>query len=1694
MPIKSHFREGLLARLGHRVRCAPLWGERQRAKRRGREVRFRPQAECLEARIALAAIASDDLFSAEEDLPLNVAAPGVLENDGETAVSGTIFHVASSGNSSGNGTVTNPWDLQTALNHPASVQPGDTIWLHEGTYAGGFTNELNGTASDPIVVRSAPGEWARLDMNDNDPNTFETFTINGSHTHFVNFEVFSSDTGSRQSAYSGSWAPDQDRGSVEIRGDHITLSSLILHDMNKGIGFWKTAVGGELNSLIIFNNGWWGTDRFHGPGIYTQNTSPVTKQLTNNIIFNQFYNGLYVTGTSNSEIDNYFIEGNVSFNNGAAFGATFNPAYQALLGGGNPADNIVFRENSFYVAGPFGVDRFGFTGGGRNVEITDNYFHDNVLFSSTWEDVTFTGNTLGGKANFTVEALLPADGTYDDFEWDNNRYYATRSSPFKLQGVGRTWDSWRAVTGLDANSTISHEAPSGTVIDVRANEYEPGGGHAVIYNFDDHPSVQVDISSIVPAGASYEIRNVLDIFGAPLVSAASYDGGLVAIPMNDTASPSPIGFEAAAPHVQSGEFGVFVIEMTTPAGPAGELAVSNHHAQSTLGALVTVQSNGSFTYDGTAAMAVQAAAENELLVDTFQYTAQAATGADTATVSLTITGANDAPVAADLTVAVSADNPLTTTFDVDDIDSDDTTASLNYAFVSLPAEGSVQLGANGTFTFDPGGDFSDLAFGESRQVTFAFQASDQHGASSNLATVTATVTGGNTNGTPRLVTPLPDGEATVAVPFSYDAGGHFSDDDPNDTLTYSAALTGGAALPGWLSLDSTTGQFGGTPSVANTGTFVIDVTVTDLALDSISDSFVLAVTDPSTISVVGSGDFLLRLDATGQIVQVLQDGTLVVSQEMALTSDIRVSGADDLADSLEIDLSNGIPIPAAGVVFDGLDGAGVDSLEITGGSADGITFDFDSVDPGAGSIQIEQGATTANIAFFGLEPITVDTATVDMTFNLTDNDDVASLRGAGFKRSQLSGATFEDVEFRNPTGLLAVNGALGEDSIEVRTYTLYGTSLELSAETVNVATALDTNGGDFHSTGGQFVSENNARILTDGGDVVLAHDSVQLGDYVLTGGGDVRSSGSGAFEMVDTGVYFRTNGGTVSIDHSGDVTLRAITTSRGTLDIESDGDVWLRGAINTRGSSPGHVQASGVNFTLANGQRIYTSGGEVTLSFTGTVSVGELIQTSGGNFTSSGPGPFEGLDTGATLNTGGTGGDGNITIDHGGDVTIFAATTNGGMVNLNSGGNVQVRGNITSRGGDFRSAGSAFNLDNGRTISTGGGDVNLQHSGTVTLDHSLSTGGGSVTSLGAGDFVALDTGASIRTTGTGDGNVTVNHGGSLTLFDVVTGGGSIDMNAGGAVWMRGRVDTSGIGLSDFSSTGASFTTERSKTISTGGGSVSLEHSGSVTIGASITTTGGSFTSTGSGEFVAVNASVSISTSGYPDDGAALLDHDGDITTYRIVSGGGDISLLSRGVVNAKGWVDARGLPGDIIIQAAAFTSANGAPIWSNGGTIAMQTTVATTVGEYIRSNGGNIILTGDGPLTSQDAGAYIKSFGGDLTIDHRGTVDLKGALDSGGGRLDITLHVSPGMASPQFSVLGNLNFNGGVLTIDMDGNSVDAFAGLPVSIEELIAFTRTFIEPPAAVQIIDRALGDPDFAAGLLEQLDKTLDLILEAT
>ena len=94
--------------------------------------------------------------------------------------------------------------------------------------------------------------------------------------------------------------------------------------------------------------------------------------------------------------------------------------------------------------------------------------------------------------------------------------------------------------------------------------------------------------------------------------------------------------------------------------------------------------------------------------------------------------------------------------------------------------------------------------------------------------------------------PIPDQNATVSQAFSYTVPVNtFSDPDAGTTLTYAASLSNGNPLPSWLSFNTTTRAFTGTPASGDAGVLQVRVTASD-GEDTANDIFALTISQPGT--------------------------------------------------------------------------------------------------------------------------------------------------------------------------------------------------------------------------------------------------------------------------------------------------------------------------------------------------------------------------------------------------------------------------------------------------------------------------------------------------------------------------------------------------------------------------------------------------------------------------------------------------------------------------------------------------------------------------------------------------------------------------------------------------------------------------------------------------------------------------------
>ncbi|MCW2479894.1 putative Ig domain-containing protein [Candidatus Symbiopectobacterium sp. NZEC135] len=259
------------------------------------------------------------------------------------------------------------------------------------------------------------------------------------------------------------------------------------------------------------------------------------------------------------------------------------------------------------------------------------------------------------------------------------------------------------------------------------------------------------------------------------------------------------------------------------------------------------------------------------------------------TFSLTVTNVNDAPVVATPIPAQSIAQDGSLNFTVPagtftDPDGDTLTLGATLANGSpLPSWISFNP-ATGTFSGTP-------ANGDVGSLSIKVTAND--GDASVSTTFSLTVT--NVNDAPVVATPIPaqsiaqDGNLSFTVP-----AGTFTDPD-GDTLTLSATLADGSALPSWLSFNPTTGTFSGTPANGDVGSLSIKVTAND-GDASVSTTFSLTVTNVNDAPVVAT-----PIPAQS----IAQDGSLNFTVPAGTFTD---PDGDTL--TLSATLANGSPLPS----------------------------------------------------------------------------------------------------------------------------------------------------------------------------------------------------------------------------------------------------------------------------------------------------------------------------------------------------------------------------------------------------------------------------------------------------------------------------------------------------------------------------------------------------------------------------------------------------------------------------------------------------------------------------------------------------------------------------------------------------------------------------------------------------------------
>ena len=284
---------------------------------------------------------------------------------------------------------------------------------------------------------------------------------------------------------------------------------MVIHDADQGI--LTTANTNEAYGNLVYYNGYSGTDRGHGHGVYAQHQGTATKPIYDNIVFDQFGYGIHAYAEG-GYLDALDFQGNTSFNNGGISpnGWTTN----ILVGGLRVATSPKLINNYTYNSVQNGANNLGYSAGCTNPTLTGNYLASGTaLTMNNCSGVSMTGNTFYGSIAGFTKGQFP-----------NNTYYSSR--------------------------------PTGAKVFVRPNAYEAGRANITIYNWDLKSTVSVDAAQFSPRARATRCATRRTSSAAPVLT-GTYDGSPLVLPMSGLSVATPIG--VLAPPPTGPEFNVFIL-------------------------------------------------------------------------------------------------------------------------------------------------------------------------------------------------------------------------------------------------------------------------------------------------------------------------------------------------------------------------------------------------------------------------------------------------------------------------------------------------------------------------------------------------------------------------------------------------------------------------------------------------------------------------------------------------------------------------------------------------------------------------------------------------------------------------------------------------------------------------------------------------------------------------------------------------------------------------------------------------------------------------------------------------------------------------------------------------------------------------------------------------------------------------------
>jgi fibronectin-binding autotransporter adhesin len=917
---------------------------------------------------------------------------------------------------------------------------------------------------------------------------------------------------------------------------------------------------------------------------------------------------------------------------------------------------------------------------------------------------------------------------------------------------------------------------------------------------------------------------------------------------------------------------------------------------------------------------------------------------------------------------------------------------------------------------------------------------------------------------------LDGGSTTIEVDSSQTIAGSIADASPGGHTAASLVVTGGGTLTltgdntyaGGTTLESSALKLGNNNALGTSTLITTDPTLVPTVIyqGGVTITNPIMMETDTTLEVDSSGSATQQgvISQSGGTYGVSKTGTGTLTLTGAETygglttvsgGTLAIGAGGNIADSSGVDLT------ASGTTFDISNGGSQTIKDLSGVSGStvnlglntltvgtGNSTTFDGVIESAGGSLTKQGAGDLTLGgantYGGLTTVSAGTltftgSTTGLGGNITDD--------AAVVFNQAANSSFSQVIRGN--GTLTKQGA--------GNLTLGGANTYGGLTTVSGGTLTFT--GSTTGLGGN---------ITDDAAVVFNQAANSSFSQVISGNGTVTKQGAGTLTLTGADTYgglTTVSGGTLAIGAGGNITDSSgvdLTASGTTFDISNGGSQTIKDLSGVSGS------------TVNLGLNTLTAGTANSTTFDGVIegASGSLTKEGAGDLTLGGANTYGGLTTvsagtltftGDTSGLGGTitddaavvfnqasdssfsqaiGGNGTVTKQGAGNLTLGGANTYGGLTTV-SAGTLTFTGSTTGLGGNItddaavvfnQAANSSFSQvisGNGTLTKQGVGNLTLGgadtygglttvSAGTLTFTGDTSGLGGTITDNAAVVFNQA-TNSSFSQAVSGNGTVTKQGAGNLTLGGADTYGGLTTVS-GGTLTFTG--DTSRLGGNITDDAAVVFNQASDSSFSqavSGNGTLTKQGAGNLTLGGAntygglTTLSGGTLTFTGSTTGLGGNIT---------DDAAVVFNQATNSSFSQAIGGNGTVTKQGAGTLTLSG---ANTYIGATSISAGELNltgSLTGSDVTTN------------LTGIFTEINTGSV--AGSGVTFTQDSSGTstldgVNTYTGATTIS-LGTLQVDGSIASGSA-----VSVASGGA---LTGSGTINGTTGVTGGTIDGNGL----------------------------------------------------------